>query len=113
MTFGAWRLTGLVIYLHTTPDHTPSWTPTRMDTLTSRPTIRNPARTGLRATAIARALATALAACKGGAGGPPAAEGDKPAAVDATPVEVANATRRAIAASYAGTAALEPRAESQ
>jgi len=113
MTFGAWRLTVWVIYLHTTPDHTPSWTPTRMDTPMSRPTVRNLARTGLRATAIALALATALAACKGGAGGPPAAEGDKPAAVDSTPVEVANATRRAIAASYAGTAALEPRAESQ
>src|SRR5690606_41422984 len=95
MTFGAWRLTVLVIYLHTTPDHTPSWTPTRMDTLMSRPTIRNLARTGLRATAIALALATALAACKGGAGGPPAAEGDKPAAVDATPVEVANEIGRA------------------
>jgi membrane fusion protein (multidrug efflux system) len=34
-------------------------------------------------------------------------------AIDAVPVEVAKATRRAIAASYTGTAALEARAESQ
>ncbi|WP_369944351.1 efflux RND transporter periplasmic adaptor subunit [Xanthomonas medicagonis] len=38
-------------------------------------------------------------------------EGDK--APDAVPVEVVQATRRAVAASYSGTAALEARAESQ
>jgi membrane fusion protein (multidrug efflux system) len=55
-----------------------------------------------------------LAACKGG-GGDAEAKGkageDK--GPDAIPVEVEAAARRAIAASYTGTAPLEPRAESQ
>ena len=60
------------------------------------------------------ALILALTACKGGgdgkgANGKPGA--DK--APEAVPVEVANATRRSIAASYNGTAALEPRGEAQ
>src|SRR5690606_6326580 len=65
---------------------------------------------GLRAAVAVLVLAAALAGCKGGAGAPPVPQ--DPAA-DATPVEVAAATRRAIAASYSGTAPLEPRAESQ
>ncbi|KAF1700234.1 efflux RND transporter periplasmic adaptor subunit [Pseudoxanthomonas suwonensis] len=65
---------------------------------------------GLRAAVAVLVLAAALAGCKGGAGAPPVPQ--DPAA-DATPVEVAAATRRAIAASYTGTAPLEPRAESQ
>ncbi|WP_050992268.1 efflux RND transporter periplasmic adaptor subunit [Pseudoxanthomonas sp. GW2] len=68
---------------------------------------------GLRAVAAALALAAAITACKGGEGKPPAAAQGEQAAADAVPVEVAEATRRPIAASYAGTAALEPRAESQ
>ncbi|MEL1264319.1 efflux RND transporter periplasmic adaptor subunit [Pseudoxanthomonas putridarboris] len=57
----------------------------------------------------------ALAACKGGG---PAAEaqaknGDAPKQSDAVPVEVARASKRPIAANYANTATLEPRAESQ
>ncbi len=58
-----------------------------------------------------------LAACgrgggpSDGASGKPGAEGAK--AVEAIPVEVAKVTRRAIAASYTGTAPLEARAESQ
>ncbi|MFO7338697.1 MAG: efflux RND transporter periplasmic adaptor subunit [Lysobacteraceae bacterium] len=74
------------------------------------------ARAGLKAAAIAVALAAALSACKGP--DPAQAQAQKPgkpeeAAVDAVPVEVVPASRRAIAASYTGTAALEPRAESQ
>src|SRR5690606_13628421 len=65
------------------------------------------------AVAAALALAAAITACKGGEGKPPAAAQGEQAAADAVPVEVAEATRRPIAASYAGTAALEPRAESQ
>ena len=54
-----------------------------------------------------------LGACKrGGEGGPGGKEGaDK--APEAIPVEVAQVTRRPIAASYSGTAPLEARAESQ
>jgi membrane fusion protein (multidrug efflux system) len=55
-----------------------------------------------------------LAACKGGNGD---AEAKGPDGADkgpeAVPVEVEAASRRAIAASYTGTAPLEPRAESQ
>ena len=55
-----------------------------------------------------------LTACKGG--GPTeeakAANGEAKE-VDAVPVEAVAASRRAVAASYTGTAALEPRAESQ
>ncbi len=54
-----------------------------------------------------------LAACKGGDGEAQAKPGDKPEEPDAVPVEVAQASRRAVAASYTGTAALEPRGESQ
>ena len=68
---------------------------------------------GLRIAAAALVLTTVVAACKGpGADGAPPAKTDA-AAVDATPVEVVAVGRRGIAASYAGTAALEPRAESQ
>ena len=67
---------------------------------------------GLRLAAIALAVAAGLSACKGGADAAPPAKPDE-AKVDATPVEVAAVGRRAIAPSYTGTAALEPRAESQ
>lgn len=55
-----------------------------------------------------------LAACKGqgGAGEAQAKEG-KDKGPEAVPVEVAKASRRAVAASYTGTAPLEPVAESQ
>ena len=70
-------------------------------------------RTGLRALAVGLALAISLGACKGGEGGAdPKAENEQKCP-EATPVEVAKAAKRAIAASYAGTAALEPLAESQ
>jgi len=82
----------------------------------SRPHVGMSARAGLKAAAIAVALAAALSACKGP--DPAQAQAQKPgkpeeAAVDAVPVEGVPASRRAIAASYTGTAALEPRAESQ
>lgn len=64
--------------------------------------------------ALALACALGLSACKGGAGAAEAqAKEGKDKASDAVPVEVAVASRRAIAASYTGTAPLEARAESQ
>jgi membrane fusion protein (multidrug efflux system) len=63
---------------------------------------------------LSAALAAALSACSGGGAGAqpgPGADADKPA--EAVPVEVARATRRAIAASYTGTAPLEARADAQ
>lgn len=64
-----------------------------------------------RAALLALVTLSLLAACKkpdGPPGGPNAQKGP-----DAVPVEVVKAQRRAIAASYAGTATLEARAESQ
>ncbi len=55
----------------------------------------------------------ALAACKGGDGEAQAKPGDPPKGPDPVPVEVVKAARRPVAASYTGTAALEPRGESQ
>lgn len=56
----------------------------------------------------------ALAACKGGGPGDANAKpGEEKKGPEAVPVEVAKASRRAIAASYTGTAPLEARAESQ
>ncbi|RPE81730.1 efflux RND transporter periplasmic adaptor subunit [Vulcaniibacterium tengchongense] len=66
-----------------------------------------------RSAAVLLPCLLALAACKGGAGpaDAQAKPGEKPP--EAVPVEVAKAGRRAIAASYTGTAPLEPVAESQ
>ncbi|KQZ67785.1 MULTISPECIES: efflux RND transporter periplasmic adaptor subunit [unclassified Lysobacter] len=66
-----------------------------------------------RVALLALSCALALTACKGGggAGEAQAKAGEK--APDAVPVEVAQASRRAISASYTGTAPLEPRGESQ
>ena len=55
----------------------------------------------------------ALGACKRGGDGAKAANGEPDKGPEAVPVEVATVGRRAIAASYAGTAPLEARAESQ
>ena len=77
---------------------------------TSRRTGRFPlyARVGLLS------LALLLAACKGGAkdGKEPGGDADKKGP-EAIPVEVAKAGRRAISASYNGTAALTPVAEAE
>lgn len=57
--------------------------------------------------------ALVLAGCKGGGGEAQAKPGEEPKGPDAVPVEVVKAALRPIAASYTGTAALEPRGESQ
>jgi membrane fusion protein (multidrug efflux system) len=67
----------------------------------------------LRATALICVFVFALAACKKGDGEAQAKPGDPPKGPDAVPVEVVKAAHRAVAASYTGTAALEPRGESQ
>lgn len=79
--------------------------------------------TSIRARVLVRGAALllcafALAACKGGPSAAPDAQA-KPNGPDAkkepdpVPVEIARASRRAVAASYTGTAPLEARAESQ
>ncbi|MCW0438756.1 efflux RND transporter periplasmic adaptor subunit [Xanthomonas sacchari] len=75
----------------------------------TRPLMR---RTATCAAALLVTTTLLLSACK------PAAEAkakvaDSEKAPEAVPVEVAAASRRAVAASYSGTAALEARAESQ
>ncbi|MFT4257949.1 MAG: efflux RND transporter periplasmic adaptor subunit [Pseudoxanthomonas sp.] len=76
---------------------------------TARP-VRRPARTPVFFLAALSGVFL-LGACKGG--GPDGKPGEQAREPDAVPVEVAKAQRRAIAASYANTATLEPRAESQ
>jgi membrane fusion protein (multidrug efflux system) len=66
----------------------------------------------LRWAALLLATGLLLSACKGG-GDAEAKAPDKDKGPEAIPVEVESASRRAIAASYTGTAPLEPRAESQ
>ncbi|CAD7716346.1 Multidrug resistance protein MdtA [Xanthomonas hydrangeae] len=70
-----------------------------------------PGRSGTCAAALLITTSLLLGGCKTGDGEAKAAEEKK--AVDAVPVEIAKAARRAVAASYTGTAALEPRAEAQ
>lgn len=62
--------------------------------------------------ALALSCALAVAGCKGD-GEAQARPGEAAKAPEAVPVETAAATRRAIAASYVGTAPLEARAEAQ
>ena len=69
-------------------------------------------RRGLLIAAVALPCLIGLSACKGGNGEAQAKTGDKKE-VEAVPVEVAQASHRAIAASYTGTAPLEPLGESQ
>lgn len=69
-------------------------------------------RRGLLLAAVALPCLFALSACKEGSGEAQAKEGGKKE-LEAVPVEVAAATHRAVAASYSGTAALEPRGEAQ
>lgn len=76
--------------------------------------LNSPRRPNFRLAALLMTTAFALAACKGGGGpGEAMAKDGKDKGTDAVPVEVAKAERRAIAASYANTSTLEPRAESQ
>ena len=76
-----------------------------------------PGRTGTCAAALLITTTLLLSGCGAGAPGTAeAAESKDPKAektVDAVPVEAVAASRRAVAASYTGTAALEARAESQ
>ncbi len=76
-----------------------------------------PGRTGTCAAALLITTSLLLSGCGAGAPGTAeASEGKDPKAektVEAVPVEAVAATRRAVAASYTGTAALEARAESQ
>ena len=85
-----------------------------MHDIAPAPASRN-GRTLPIARLAALALVLTLAACKGQSG--PGKDGDEKADADkapeAVPVEVARATRRSIAASYNGTAALEARGEAQ
>jgi membrane fusion protein (multidrug efflux system) len=84
-----------------------------MDIVMASPQTR-PRHAAGRVATVALLLATLLAACKGGKEGPGDAQAkDKEAEVESIPVEVVKATRRPIAASYTGTAALEPLADSQ
>ncbi|RYZ70026.1 MAG: efflux RND transporter periplasmic adaptor subunit [Lysobacteraceae bacterium] len=81
----------------------------------SRPTIpasRLSVR-AMRAPVLILFAALALGACKGGDGEAQAKPGDPPKGPDAVPVEVVKAALRPVAASYTGTAALEPRGEAQ
>lgn len=79
-----------------------------------RPALRSHLRTSAFILIVLAGVA-ALGACKAGKGGAgagkPGEEANK--GPEAVPVEVVKAERRAIAASYANTATLEPRAESQ
>ena len=68
----------------------------------------------LRTVTVALILVSALAGCKAGKEGGADKDGkDGKPQVEVVPVEVAQVSRRPIAASYAGTATLEPLAESQ
>jgi len=71
-------------------------------------------RSGLCAAALLLSTSLLLSGCAAGPNNEAkAAETKDEKKVDAVPVEVAVASHRAVAASYTGTAALEPRAESQ
>lgn len=67
----------------------------------------------VRTSALVLACLFALGACNGKGPGEAQAKAAEENKVEAVPVEVAKASRREIAASYAGTAPLEARAESQ
>jgi membrane fusion protein (multidrug efflux system) len=67
----------------------------------------------LRWAALLLATGLLLSACKGGGDAEAKTPDGKDKGPEAIPVEVESASRHAIAASYTGTAPLEPRAESQ
>jgi len=101
-----------VIYLASTPAYIPLGF-SKMRHLT-RTKGRGPIRAALVLQAGLLPCLLALAACGGGGSGEAKAKaGEEKKGPEAVPVEVAQASRRAIAASYTGTAPLEARAESQ
>lgn len=80
----------------------------------SHPTFLSGRRSGICAAALLISTSLLLGGCAAGPNSEAkAAETKEEKKVDAVPVEVAVAIHRAVAASYTGTAALEPRAESQ
>lgn len=80
----------------------------------SHPTLLSGHRSGICAAALLISTSLLLGGCAAGPNSEAkAAETKEEKKVDAVPVEVAVASNRAVAASYTGTAALEPRAESQ
>lgn len=74
---------------------------------------RNRSRGLVRAAVVLLPCLLLLSACKGGGNGEAQAKEGEKKGPEAVPVEVAKASRRAVAASYTGTAPLEPVAESQ
>ncbi|MDQ3206126.1 MAG: efflux RND transporter periplasmic adaptor subunit [Pseudomonadota bacterium] len=78
-----------------------------------RPQTLPNTRRYLGAAALALACSLALSACNGGGAADAQANEAEDQAAEAVPVEVATASIRPIAASYTGTAPLEPRGESQ
>jgi membrane fusion protein (multidrug efflux system) len=74
---------------------------------------RNRSRGLVRAAVVLLPCLMLLAACGGEGPGEAQAKSGEKKGPDAVPVEVAKASRRAVAASYTGTAPLEPVAESQ
>lgn len=79
--------------------------------MTAMPADSLSSRTRAIVFSVGAACLLALAACGPGEGDAQAADGEKKE-VEAVPVEVASAARRAVSASYTGTAPLEARAES-
>ncbi|AVO30062.1 efflux RND transporter periplasmic adaptor subunit [Stenotrophomonas maltophilia] len=79
----------------------------------SHPIFLSGRRSGICAAALLISTSLLLGGCAAGPNSEAKAAETKEKKVDAVPVEVAVASHRAVAASYTGTAALEPRAESQ
>ena len=108
MTFGRWSESPPVIYLCTTPAYSRNDTSLGALEMKGHPLT---GRHGLLLAAAALPCLLALSACKGN-GEAQAKPGEKKEA-EAVPVEVARAAHRPIAASYVGTAPLEPQGEAQ
>ena len=109
MTFGIWCCREVVHYFATTPAHASS-----RDLTMSHHTFLPGRRSGLCAAALLISTSLLLGGCAAGPNNEAkAAETKDEKKVETVPVEVALASHRAVAASYTGTAALEPKAESQ
>lgn len=87
-----------------------------MLTMPADSSLRTPFASGALTRGLSLAVLAgclALTGCKSGADAEAKAKAEENKTPDAVPVEVARASRRAIAASYTGTAPLEARGESQ